>query len=1003
MTYASIGAPTGPLYEPPVLPQPPVVTAAGVDGTGWRLLWAALMLLIPMALWSYKYFIVNRAMTPTQVVRLLLTLAIESTSTVSPKDQARYRRHFAESVMPTISRKETHSHPAAAQARDQASLYANAYAASVGLLPYVEQYSASEHTQGAVGYRIFYWIKDLYSKPGFARRPHFSQMLRFFGDTDHYIDMPDTLAAIPAVTLISTLTPEEAANPGVHDGYAFCFLDDGTVQVKVAGAATYNHKLWHFGSDCIMTVHRVFGVPVRSTAYLVEKRTVVRNKSLILLVPVGSWGMLGSWLVSFLSCQTLGHLEVVKDGFVRMSVMHSESHPTPGLHVSTGITGQFDCVTVSASTDSAVENITTLSTTTVTPWAVQSHLNPDHYPDEAERKRKAAILALYHIHANKTGKSPRPKITVYPVADSVYRIQPGTTHDPSAKPSVVPFMSPVYLGAYAPDNCKASENAAVLGRVVLPSNASADSTVYDAYTHRDIMDFIRLVAPDTHILSPVTIDYVEQKQDRPAQRKKIADARGNGLYVSHAVKANLKKEPYQTIGDPRVISVLDTDTKVLWSQYTYALADYLKETAPWFAPGKTPVEIAERVADLCSGASSVTETDFSRFDGHVSGVVRMMELALMLRLFVQDCHNDIDKLHKRNYGCASTTTHGIKYTTGFTRLSGSPETSVANTLANPFVAYCAIRNADRTLTAEQAYSKLGIYGGDDGATTDITAKAYVGTARRLGFKIEAVEHLRPASNATPEPVKFLARLYPDAWAGRTDSVCDLRRVLSKIHVTVDLAGVSALEKLRQKMIGYTLSDKHTPFIGPWAAIVVQKSFSQGTGPLDDDKHKIRPYNTRVSLGEQYPNDGVTSWAVEYFTRTMPDFNFHLLNQYLATLEASDSYDEKFLSPPLIVEPTKLVAKHDAVVNGSELVKGTEPPRVEPPKGSAHIIPDQFVVEGARPMSVRPAAIQRAKPKNLTNKNNQHPHAQAPKAAAGVPPKSGPASKPFNKKGPAKLE
>ena len=175
--------------------------------------------------------------------------------------------------------------------------------------------------------------------------------------------------------------------------------------------------------------------------------------------------------------------------------------------------------------------------------------------------------------------------------------------------------------------------------------------------------------------------------------------------------------------DPRAISQIEGPVKLAYSQFIYALSDALKGFE-WYAFGKTPRKIAERIAQLCFRAESHADnTDYSRQDGRVNEVVRLFERMLMLALFHPSFHVEMLKLMRSQTGLRARTTFGVKYDTGYARASGSPETSAFNTILNAFIAYLAFRMTrvdGRYLKPEEAWARLGIYGGDDSLTTALS-------------------------------------------------------------------------------------------------------------------------------------------------------------------------------------------------------------------------------------------------------------------------------------------
>jgi hypothetical protein len=173
-------------------------------------------------------------------------------------------------------------------------------------------------------------------------------------------------------------------------------------------------------------------------------------------------------------------------------------------------------------------------------------------------------------------------------------------------------------------------------------------------------------------------------------------------------------------------------SKVEYSRYTLAAAETLKQQ-PWYAFGRVPRDIAIRVGEICgtSTTKSVIISDFSRFDGRVSSVMRDIEKEFMTRLFAKDYHPELLLLMADQQSRIARTTNGIFYNTYWTRLSGSPETSLFNSLANAYISFNALA---KTYPLEEAWNKLGIYGGDDGLTPDLDSQIFRDVAEEFGCK-----------------------------------------------------------------------------------------------------------------------------------------------------------------------------------------------------------------------------------------------------------------------------
>nr|UQB76075.1 RNA-dependent RNA polymerase [Flumine noda-like virus 41] len=358
----------------------------------------------------------------------------------------------------------------------------------------------------------------------------------------------------------------------------------------------------------------------------------------------------------------------------------------------------------------------------------------------------------------------------------------------------------------------------------------------------------------------------------------------------------------------RCISTICGPTKMIYSRVMYAFEVVLKRQ-PWYAFSRTPAEIAERVAEVCSKADNVTNSDFSKFDGHGSNVMRELEKMALLRAFRPSEHSIVIETHNKQFGLMATATFGTCYETKFSRLSGSPETSIFNSLVNSFVGFFAwtrTMEGGAYVDAVEAFKRLGIYGGDDGLTGDIVPKVYVGAAKAIGQEL-AVE---PVTRGKPG-VKFLARIYsPDVWYGCTDSVCDLPRQMAKFHVTVNLGvGITPLMKLKEKARSFVLSDANTPVIGDLSKLVL--GLNGGPVACDPRLRELQKWYGEYDAESQYPNV-YGPWMLEYLEAVLPGYDYKAFQKWCANVTTM----EQCLSAPMCIEiPAIPETKEPVLVNG----------------------------------------------------------------------------------------
>nr|UQB76073.1 RNA-dependent RNA polymerase [Flumine noda-like virus 38] len=305
--------------------------------------------------------------------------------------------------------------------------------------------------------------------------------------------------------------------------------------------------------------------------------------------------------------------------------------------------------------------------------------------------------------------------------------------------------------------------------------------------------------------------------------------------------------------------------------------------------------------------------------------MREMERIVLLRAFRVQYHEQLSELHRSQYKMKAYATFGTWYETEYSRASGSPETALFNSLVNAFVAYLCLRMTTVNglfIQPEEAYLRLGIYGGDDGLTADVVPSVYRKAASLIGQDL-TVEMVKRGDLG----IKFLARIYsPDVWFGDNNSCCDIPRQLSKLHVTVSLpSNVTPTMKLLEKIRAYSLSDENTPVIGEYCRAVLRV---HGAEILADVKtEKMRSWLARYDKTSQYINNP-SEWMVGYLDTTMPEFDYKKFQTWVA---GANSF-EKLLAPPMFQAQTVAKSTVPVVIDGDVVpygtALGTKPPRLD---------------------------------------------------------------------------
>lgn len=809
------------------------------------------------------------------------------------------RGQFTDCAMVLNDPVQHHTHAQSAADRSSATNFAVRYAAGMGLTPYFIQCSHSDQRAGHAGSRVYYWPKDLTTIPADFCPPERSLLVLI--DVDFYVDMRALLLSTGYPVLLYTLQPEAVA--ATEKEYSFTFDANNVVHYHVSGGAYYTHMLWDYAGDSTLVADLTWWkilLPwnINAAAYLLDRRGVAKHHALVLFTPIGHWKGISALLMICLAkvggANTLRRLQVAVGKYLRLNVITPDGH-----FRSTGYVNSYHCATVRVDVD---DHFAALSRTGKVDLSL-----PQCLRDTAENR--AAAVALVEFHREHVGSKAN---TVYTTEQGVRRYQYSpASFEPEAKPAVVAYMSPLIDECYAPDRCRSNDERAVKARIV----DVASSVEMTPFISRVMYEFIERFMPKPQALSPVELEEVYARQNRPSQRRILDDACQAGT-PQRMVKMFTKAESYAEPKDPRPISTINGQDKMEYSQFIYAISEYLA-TQPWYAFCKTPLEISTRVTKVLEHARMATNTDLSRFDGRVSSMLRELERLILVRAFPMLYLETLLELHRSQFNLKAVSSYGVKYETGYARASGSPETAAFNSIANAFMAFLALRMTrvnGSFIQADAAYAHLGIYGGDDGLTADVDPTSYEKAAKSVGQVLQCEPVSRGAFG-----IKFLSRVYgPDVWFGDPSSCCDLPRQLAKIHVTVRLPpNISPADKLVQKCMAFYLTDKNTPIIGPLVRRVIDvAAVSAGAVP---EILMIVPWFARYATEVQFPNED-SGWMQDYAQQALGGFDFGRFDQWLST--ATDL--TKLLAPPLCLEPKPIPDVKAPVVVNEEVINPKPP-------------------------------------------------------------------------------
>jgi len=314
-------------------------------------------------------------------------------------------------------------------------------------------------------------------------------------------------------------------------------------------------------------------------------------------------------------------------------------------------------------------------------------------------------------------------------------------------------------------------------------------------------EFCNLLFPNPQLLRLEDTAEVYANQKKPTQRNLLDKAfrtldpfnPPDASSFMNRIKSFMKKEIGGKAGPARNISPSAPEARAMCSLIAYALSKFVKKQS-WYAFGQDPSKIAQRVMEICSqhGIPSADQldlknlsgsgTDFSKMDGTVNPVTRALDKAILYHAFCSGDHWLAQGFYDCVYGSMIKGKYGTKSSQGASQASGDPFTSILNTIRNAFCVWNALRN--QGLSKQQAWSSLGIYGGDDGLTINLQKHFFEMSCAELGF-VATLDIFKPlAEDCKERTVTFLSRQYgPGVWLGDVENICDPPRTLRSMPFT----------------------------------------------------------------------------------------------------------------------------------------------------------------------------------------------------------------------------
>jgi hypothetical protein len=702
-----------------------------------------------------------------------------------------------------------HSHPKSAAVRTAATGCIDDWILRTGCETYAV--SASTRDEETTGYHEFYMARDVICAPQWksVEETHIIKMV----DVDYHVDMRRWIQYMRPLVLY-TFSPVTVA--GTLEEAHFT-IENNTVDYFCKGGAHYHHRIWDFNSDWIV-VDYYWGSIVCS----IEQRHLSEQRRVVLITPEYKiWGPLGRWLPG----KRLDYIEYEKNP----GVNQIDSTNEDGERItSVGIPGDFTSVQLTHQHLGAIRYRCGRSKDP-DPHSIERFLTKfkDQYPEPAITATHLLKIVLAmpvvvrraDLNAKSGNVEYRPDSfqAVGSEKAGFFVLEDGKEIGRCVHPSLVDHPGVVPRESYNNDL------ACIVGRIERVYNDKTPPPIYNRWA----ADFIRHLVPKPGIGTPWSIDQVIKAQNKPTQigrNKRVMPwiTEEDECFIS----AFMKHEAYGAVNSPRNISQCPTQHTLRLSAFTYPFKIDVMQDQPWFSPGKPPRKIAERLHEAAQRFEVMSEIDYSRFDGSISLWLReTVERAVMLRWCHPDSRRELASMIDAESNARGKTRSGLPYRSAFTRLSGSPGTTLWNSIVNAFAIYAAARKAG--LTHEGAIDMIIAAAGDDGGTA-LAKNCMEAAAKDLGL------HLKCEEKRSGDCFRYLGRVFLDP-SSTTASIQDPVRTLKKLHISFAPKDVPLDIALYNRAYGYGALDPHAPLVSTWCQRVMKDVENRRPQILQDIK------------------------------------------------------------------------------------------------------------------------------------------------------------------------
>lgn len=873
---------------------------------------------------------------------------------------------------------KSHSHGEAASERNAATEMMQAAVMAVGCEPF--HWSPSKREAGELARRSYYTLADLQQAPKWDAIGE--RAIIVMTDVDYYVNMPQ-LISLGRPILLYTFHPESVAG-NVKNGF-FTIDERNYVHYRVTGGKDVQHQIWDYNQDTVYvpqychTIRQFFvgnlchilgltAVPGAVVCHI-DKHSLSPHRSIVSIVP---FARVGPGIVSDAMGGELKRMVYYDrgSGFLKLNYIKSD-----GPTVSIGLPKQLGHATLPlAEFESSVlgHNMTkaNLLADTVRRAKGISH-------------SEAIVLHAYLQVAG--GKRPAEVHQPGKLAPHFEAYIRGQDNPYAATKEYAREYAPcpVSQSALFPVMSENNDRSCLDGRITKPQ-AKAKSTLNIGQRHyRWAREFVRYLVPDSLAYTgvPWTVQAVTEKQDKPLQRARTEKHEFDTEVHNMFIMAFQKKEAYEVANNPRNISTCPTPHVLSLSTFTYAFKDDVLKSTGWYIPCLTPAAIAERMQELAQQHESLIETDANRFDGSLTLFLRVyVELAAYLRWSARAYSADLRRLIEAEHNCAARNATQ-RYSTAYTRASGSPLTTDGNSMINAYASYCMERAAGEG--PEVAWSRIGLVAGDDGVRPGTVTSACVSKVTAdlgLSYKVERVAH-------RGEPIAILSRVFLDPWTTPA-SIQSPRRSLTKLHTTTDRSiEINEIGYIRTG--AYLVTDGKTPFISHWCRAYHRNLIAVFKNRAKLDQCTDLPYWVRHSecLTEPWPQEECAA-AWDYVAQdigvTAGELQDHC-NQL-------DAYNGDVSSLP-VLQITHKEHKIPAIVEGEIMAGPIQPGPTDEPAISAAIVTPTVAIERGENVGKQRSQVQRGRGRGRGGARNGTPRNQSrPGGGEARGPARGPVEK-----------